>query len=193
MEFAQGAVDLLRAAHLICFAAGMGTALYFDFHSFWSLKRPIDDAHLAELARIHHWVSAAFIGLWLTGLGLIYVRTGFEFANFSPKLWLKVGLMVLMTFNSVIIARVIVPLMRANLNSRLVDLRYWQFCKTTQIAIISMFCWTAGLFLGSSVTLKTAGWDLLAPMTISWLFALTISGQLAARVMYQRVRGVQAS
>lgn len=179
MDISQGYVDLLRAAHLIFLAAGMGTALYLDFISFWSLKTPNRKADIRDLERIHIWVTVAFGGLWVTGLALIYVRTGFDFALFSPKLWLKLAVMVAMTLNSVVIAVFILPMMRRTLGRPVIGLPLPKLIASTQIAMISLFCWTTGLALGSSVVLKTSPWDVLLPLSLGWFALLSIVGQLA--------------
>ncbi len=43
-----------------------------------------------------------------------------------------------------------------------------------QIAVFSMFCWTSGLMLGSSVVLKTASWDVLWPLTLGWFLLASL-------------------
>lgn len=186
MDISQSYIDLLRAVHLVFFAAGMGTALYMDFMSFWSIQLPrsADDMH--DLERIHIWITAAFVGLWLSGMSLIYVRTGFELALFSPKLWLKIGVMTLMTLNSGILVIVILPMMRRMLGRCVISLPLFQLMGATQIAVISLFCWSSGLFLGSSVVLKSASWDMLFPLACAWFIILTLGGQ--ASVMFKRAQ-----
>ena len=176
MDISQSYIDLLRAVHLVFFAAGMGTALYMDFMSFWSIQLPrcADDMH--DLERIHIWITVAFVGLWLSGMSLIYVRTGFELALFSPKLWLKIGVMTVMTLNSGILVIVILPMMRKMLGRCVISLPLFQLMGATQIAVISLFCWCSSLFLGSSVVLTNALWDLLLPLACAWFIILTLGG-----------------
>ncbi len=190
VEISQSYIDLLRAAHLFCFAAGMGTAFYLDFLSFWSIQTPNNAGDIRDIERIHLWVAVAFGGLWITGLALIYIRTGFDFAKFSPKLWMKVSVMVAMTVNSMVIAAFILPMMRRTLGRRVIDLPLQKLVGATQIATISVFCWTTGLALGSSLVLKTAAWDVLLPLAAGWFVALTVAGQFA--VLIKRVRLVSA-
>lgn len=190
MDLPQGYIDLLRAAHLIFFAAGMGTALYLDFISFSSLSKPKRPRDIQDIERIHRWVILAFTGLWVTGLALIYVRTGFDFARFSPKLWVKVSIMVAMTVNAGIIGVFVMPAMRKLVGSRVIDLKGIVLAALTQVAIVSVFCWTSGVALGSSVVLKTAPWDVLLPLALGWFIVLTVCGQ--GVVFAQRYRQATA-
>jgi hypothetical protein len=183
MNISQSYIDILRAAHLIFFAAGMGTAVYFDFRSVMSLKKPVTQTDIKDLERIHTWISSAFLGLWVTGMALIYIRTAFDVSAFSPKLWLKVGLMVFMIIVARMIGSLVLPLMQKNLNQPLTKLPASKLSIASQVGITSMFCGTSGLALGSSVVLKTASWDLLLPLTLGWFVALTLGGQIAVNLI----------
>lgn len=186
MEISQTYIDFLRAAHLLFFAAGMGTALYLDFLSFWSIQTQNSDADIRDIERIHLWVAVAFAGLWITGLSLIYVRTGFDFSAFSPKLWAKIAVMVAMTVNSLVIAAFVLPMMRKTLGNRVIDLSLPKLIGATQIAAISVFCWTSGLVLGSSVVFKTAPWDVLLPLLAGWFVIVSVVGQIGVLAKRRR-------
>lgn len=190
MDIAQSYIDVLRAAHLVCLAAGMGTALYLDFISFWSIGTTRQHHDVREMERMHLWVATAFAGLWVTGITLIYVRTGFDLASFSPKLWLKIAVMIAMTVNSTLIAVFVMRMVRNSVGRSFLALPRPKLLGATQIAMISLFCWTTGLALGSSVVLKTAPWEVLLPLAVGWLAILTIGGHSA--VMVRRVRFARA-
>lgn len=179
MDYNQAAIDGLRAAHLCLFAAGMGAGIYCDVEKFRKLRLPMGEADVDYLARLHGFIGLMLAGLWVTGLMLVYVRTSFAVADFSPKLWLKLGLMTVILVNSWLIGRVVIPILRANVGQPLTALSPCRFMAVVQIGIMSMFFWTSGLFLGSSVVLKTAGWDLLAPLFIAWFALMTLLGQCA--------------
>lgn len=183
MEFNQIFVDLLRAAHLSLFAAGMGAGLYCDFEKLRSLREPMTACDVEKLNCLHSWILFAFSGLWITGLTLIYVRTAFQIADFSPKLWMKIGLMSLMVVNSWLIGRVVIPALKTNIGRPLIALSTARFMAVTQIGILSVFFWTSGLMLGSSAVLKVADWDLLLPLAAVWCLLLTICGQTTLLVM----------
>lgn len=167
---------------------GMGTALYFDYRSFQSLSDPIGKVDIEDLERIHVWITAAFVGLWITGITLIYIRTGFQLEAFSPKLWTKISIMVLMTLNSFMVGAFIRPMMRNNMMRPMISLPPMQFAVATQVAVVSLFCWSSGLLLGSSAALKTAPWDVLLVIFPIWFAMLTIGGHLT--IMFVRRRSL---
>ena len=90
--------------------------LYMDFVSFWSIKLPRSVDDMNNLERIHIWITAAFVGLLRSGMSLIYMRTGFYLALFSPKLWLKTEVM---RVNSGIRVIMILPMLRRMLGRSL--------------------------------------------------------------------------
>ncbi|MGC1497683.1 MAG: hypothetical protein WA790_17900 [Sulfitobacter sp.] len=188
MVLDQVYADILRAAHLSCFAAGMGTALYHEYRTLRTINNPISVKDIDTVKRLHDWITLAFIGLWMTGIALIYVRTAFDLAAFSPKLWVKMCLMVLMSFNAMLIGIFVVPLLKQNIGRPVVELPCRALSLSSQVAIVSMFCWTSGLALGSSAYLKTAPWDVLLPLFAGWFAVCTIGGQVLIGCMRLRVK-----
>ncbi len=181
-------IDILRSAHLICFAAGMGTALYYDFVTIRSINDPISGRYIDTVERLHDWISWAFIGLWVTGIALIYVRTSFDLDAFSPKLWEKVGVMVLMTLNARLIGSFVLPMLKRNLGRAVIDMPLRELILSSQVAITSIFCWTTGLVLGSSLYLKTAPWGILLPLAVGWFALCTLGGQVVVQLIRRRAR-----
>lgn len=186
MEISDTLIDLIRALHLLCFAAGMGTGLYFDMRSMRTMGQPIKQADITALRDIHHWITAAFGGLWVTGLALVYIRTGLDWANVSPKLVVKLYVMTCMLINARAIGRYVMPLMERSVGEALFQLPPLKLATVTQIAVNSVFCWTAGLALGSSVVLKTAEWSLLQPLLISGFVVFTVGGHVVVWGLRQR-------
>jgi len=187
MDFSQAAVDLLRVAHLFCFAAGMGTGVYFDFQTLIKLKQPLTEQYVQNLTNLHPWICSAFGGLWITGMALIYVRTSFNISEFPPKLWLKIILMIFMIWNAHLINRFVIPTLKDNIGHPLISIPAMKMFIVTQIGIFSMYCWTSGLLLGASSVLKTANWELLVPLSITWYILLTVFGQLSLFLMCWRL------
>ena len=171
-------VDGVRGLHLLFLALGMGAAFYLDFRTLTGLSRIIRKQDIAEIERIHRFVSVALAGLWVTGLTLIWIRTSFDLGQFSPKLWCKLAIVTGMTLNAMIIGTKILPIMQAQLGRRLIDLRPRSLMPLAVVASVSMFFWINGLALGSSTVLKTAGWELL----MSWL-SLTYVAVMAGGIV----------
>lgn len=170
-------LDLIRGVHLLCMVIGMGLSISYDLRSLQRIALPLAEADIEELHRIHQIVSIACIGLWLSGITLIWIRTGFELDAFSPKLWSKIGVVTLLTLNALILSRVMIPALSRYIGVRLVDLPIRQLLPMAICAGVSLSCWVLALTLGSSVILKTAGWDVLLLVLIEGA-ALCIGGAL---------------
>ena len=85
--------------------------------------------------------------------------------------------MTLLLLNSRLIGTVVIPALRSNIGKPMAALKTAQLVLVSQIAVMSMFGWTSGLMLGSSVVLKTAPWSILLPLAIAWLITISLSGQ----------------
>lgn len=158
-------VDSVRGLHLLFLALGMGSALYLDFRTLIGLNRIVRAQDITEIERIHRFVSFALIGLWATGLTLIWIRTSFDLGQFSPKLWCKLAIVTGMTLNAIVIGSGVLPVMQAQLGKRVIDLKLRALMPLAVVASLSMFFWVNALALGSSQVLKTASWEVL----INWL------------------------
>ena len=192
MEISPILIDAIRALHLLCFAAGMGIAVFFDWRTLQSLHVRISQDDLDVLGEIHSWIKMAFGGLWITGIALVYIRTGFELSNFTPKLITKLTVMTLMLLNVKAIARYVLPVFAENVGRSMLELPYTKLAGMSQCAINSICFWLAGLALGSSVVLKTAGWDVLLPMTLGGFVLFTLGGQLIMLAMLLRHKLTQS-
>lgn len=170
-------LDFIRGVHLMCIVVGMGSALYFDLRSMHRIVQPMQQTDLDELHRIHSIVSLACVGLWVSGVLLIGIRTGFDLAAFSPKLWSKVLVVTALTLNALFLARFVIPALTRFKGMRLVDLPIPMLLPMTICAGISLSCWVLALVLGASQVLKTAQWDLLVPVLLG-TSALCIGGAL---------------
>lgn len=173
------AVDMLRALHLFNLVLGMGAALYLDYRSIATLKRTIQIQDLFEIQRIHTFVSFAFAGLWVTGLILVWVRTSFDFDQFSPKLWCKLILVSVMTVNAGFIGVRVLPTLEAYVGYRLIDIPLRHLFPLTVIASISFFCWVSALIVGSSNVLKTASWDTMTSVLAALYIPVILGGIIA--------------
>ena len=170
----------------MCLVVGMGPALYYDVRSLLRIAQPMRSSDIEELHRIHWIVSVACGGLWVSGMALIYARTGFELSQFSPKLWSKVAVVTVLTANAFVLSTVMIPALSRFKGLRLVDLPVRQLVPMSVCAGVSLSCWVLALALGSSVTLKTAGWDLLLPVLAGGA-VLCISGVVGMMFLLRAV------
>jgi len=169
--------DAARAAHLLGLALGFGVAILADFSAARSLIRPLDTREIDSLERYHRMVSFGLALFWASGLVLLYLRTGFQVENFSPKLMAKLGVVAFLTINAVLIGRI-----------GLSTLRKWQGCRfgaiplaerlrVAALAGISGAGWISALALGVFSTLKTMPWEVLSEM-IGIIYMLGLGGAL---------------
>ena len=179
-------IDIVRGLHLVFLALGMGAALYLDFRTLNGLKQAVQAHDVVEMERIHHFVWFALIGLWSTGLVLIWIRTSFELSQFSPKLWCKLMIVSLMSLNASVIHSSVLPNMRTQIGRRLIDLDLRSLLPLVVVASISIFCWVNALVLGSSKVLKTASWDILT-VWLSLTYVVVIAGGIATIVVLRAV------
>lgn len=160
-------VDAIVFFHLLCVALGLGVAVRLDFMFFQSRFKKPEQSLLDDAAQSHVIIIAALIGLWCTGLCLIKLRTDFDPAAFTPKLWIKLIVVTMLTLNGLIIGRFALPVM-ARFRDRPLLAIPLQFKLPMAIsAATSAFCWFTALALGAMATLKTQSWSMLG-----WAFAI---------------------
>jgi len=159
----------LVLGHLL---ALMGAAVGVAFGDYALLGRR--HIHHPLLEKASHGVALALGGLWLTGLGLIWVDTRFDMALLwsKPKLLAKLTVVLLLTANGLLLHAKVLPALRL----RLADRRALQQTAllATRAGAISAACWAFGVFLGVARPLA----PILGYAGFMSLFALTIVGAL---------------
>jgi hypothetical protein len=174
-------VDVVRFSHVLAVAVGLGAAFLADFHSLRRLGRPVDDDLLVTLHSCHQLVWAALIAMWGTGLGLVYIRTGFHFADFSPKLCSKLVTVTALTLNALWIGRFVIPVIENQRDSSIMWLPLRKKLSLAVAAAISTTSWLLALAMGISKVLAQSDW-LTFVVTLPVAYAVCIGTALA--VMY---------
>ena len=154
--------DFLRAAHLLGMAVGFGIAIFADLFAARAVIRALDDRDIEILEVLHRLVSMGMVLLWVSGLGLLWLRTGFDPERFSPKLITKLGVVVFLTANALAIGRIGLPTMRAYQGWRFGDMPLPQRLQLSALATISTACWISALILGVFSQLKPLQWEILS-------------------------------
>lgn len=95
--------------------------------------------------------------MWASGIALVYLRTGFDLDNFSPKLIAKIIVVAILSVNAWIINVHAMPVLAQNVGRNPLSLSTWGLLQLSVVAGVSTASWLLGLALGSSVILKTAG------------------------------------
>jgi hypothetical protein len=171
--------DATRAAHLLGLALGFGVAIVADLTAARSLVRPLDEHEFDTLRRYHRTVALGLALFWASGLVLLWLRTGFQPENFSPKLLTKLGVVSLLTVNSVLIGRIGLPTMEAYGGLRFGALPIAHRFRLAALAGMSGAGWIAALALGVFSAMKTFEWDVLSEI-VGMIYVIGLGGALAA-------------
>ncbi|MBB2496509.1 hypothetical protein [Aquipseudomonas ullengensis] len=102
---------LLVYAHLLASCLALGRVLVAD-HKLWQWRAsPLNALQLDYLAETQRIVSLALLALWISGLLLVlqgYLDEGQGYL-LNQKLWAKVVIVVLLSFNGVLLHRIGFP------------------------------------------------------------------------------------
>ncbi|MEX0338358.1 MAG: hypothetical protein AB3N11_04885 [Arenibacterium sp.] len=147
-------LDAARAAHIIGLALGLGLAIFADVMAARSVLNPIATKDVALLQVIHRAILAGLAVLWISGLFLLHARTGFDPTNFTPKLMLKLLVVVLLTANALVIGRYALPTYKAHCGQRFGDIALTLRLRLACVAALSLSCWFSALALGVFSQLK---------------------------------------
>jgi hypothetical protein len=126
-------------------AALMAAAIAVAFGDYALLgRRQIQPELLHSASKAVAWALA---GLWLSGLGIIYVDTHFALAVIlaKPKILAKLTVVVLLTVNGVFMHAKVLPTL-ARLYARAQSVIVAR--RATRVGAVSAACWVFGLFLG---------------------------------------------
>lgn len=187
-------LDSIRGPHLLAVIVGMGTALYLDLRTLHKISRPLSASDLDEVRRIHFIVTLAFVGIWASGVGLIWYRTAFVIEAFSPKLWSKLIVVTVLTANAIVLAAFVLPSLKRYVGTPLIALPRRVLMPMSVVAGVSASSWVLALTLGFSKVLKTANWDVLVPLlsigyVIGVASVMIVMASLGLRDRRARVRG----
>jgi hypothetical protein len=174
-------VDLARYAHILSVAIGFGAAFLADFHVISRLGRPVDDDLTITLHVCHRVIWKMVVAMWATGLIMIYIRTGFVFANFSPKLISKLVTVAILTLNAGLISKVAMPLVEVNRGRSLMWMPLGSKLALAGIGAVSSASWMLAMAMGSSKVLAASGWVVFVVLMPFIYFAGIF---LAVAVMY---------
>ena len=178
--------DAARAAHLVGLALGFGVAIVADVSASRLMVRPLDRREMDALHRFHRMVALGLFLFWTSGLVLLWLRTGFDTANFTPKLMAKLGVVSVLTINAVMIGRIGLPVMEATRGHRFGVLPRGVRLQMAALAALSGAGWISALALGVFSQLKTMEWAILSEIIgliyLTALAAASIAALLAPAI-----------
>ncbi|MCF6233911.1 MAG: hypothetical protein L3J36_12570 [Rhodobacteraceae bacterium] len=170
-------LDTVRAGHLVGLALGFGPAICADVLVAKSFFRPIRQRDVDLLKWLHMIVFAGVALLWITGLILLQIRTGFDLANFSPKLMTKVFVVVLLTGNAMAIGIYALPRFNDHVGVQFGKIDPPTLINLTLMAGVSMSCWLSALALGVFSQLKPLSSEALQAI-FTPVFSIGLAGAI---------------
>lgn len=168
--------DAARAVHLLGLALGFGVAIVADLSAARTLVRPLSWSEIETLERYHRMVAIGLALFWMSGLVLLWLRTGFEPENFSPKLMAKLGVVTLLTFNAALIGKIGLAAIVDWQGVRFGALPMMERLRLGALGGLSGAGWISALSLGVFSNLKTMEWSVLSEL----IGAIYLCGLLGA-------------
>ena len=148
--------DCLRVAHMAAFAVGIGGAAFLELHLTKRVYEPIDAETLRLIDLGHELIKVAVLGLWMTGLGLLFFRLQIYDGVFSAKLGAKLLIVSGLTVNMLVIQQVALPTLRQFEGRGYADMPTGLLGRLGAIAGFSAGTWVSALLLGGIGRFKTA-------------------------------------
>jgi len=178
--------DAARTLHLIGLAGGFGLAIFADTVAARALFSPIKQEDIDLMHRLHTAIWTGLGLLWISGLSILYIRTGFDVAAFSPKLIAKLFIVTLLTVNAVLLGKIAMPLYEQNCGRHFHEFGVLARVQMGALAGISLSCWFSGLFLGAFTQLKPMGAEPLI-MIFGGILTLGIGGAVTMSVVFPKL------
>lgn len=185
MSWALAYADAIRLVHLAGVALGLGTVVSVALSLRPMLEKGLDRQMLAFVRRSHAMIAAAIVVLWVAGLALIGIRTGFDPAAFSPKLITKLVVVTVLTIDALLMGLCVSPVLARHSGQSLKELSVPERLLLANCAALSGASWLYALMLGASSVLKTAQTPLLilvgvviygTAYTLATAFTLRLAG-----------------
>ncbi|MDU8943060.1 hypothetical protein [Ovoidimarina sediminis] len=175
--------DAVRTGHMLCFAIGIGGAAFLELNVVRRFHHVIEEEGLRLMLFGHKLIKVALIGLWFTGLALLFLRLGVYGGSFSDKLGAKLVVVTLLTLNMLLIDRVVLVEIVRFEGAGVAEIPWLRRGRLGAIAGFSAGCWIAALLLGGIGYAKTMAAGELAAVLAPLLLgsaALGFGAALAA-------------
>ncbi|WP_422380624.1 hypothetical protein [Marinicellulosiphila megalodicopiae] len=170
---------LLIIFHFIGLAFGAGGAWISDLIIIRFLQfEPISSEKLKLVHFLTNLVTIGLCILWVTGLGFIIHYSIFEPENvLNPKVWSKVSIVVVLSFNGYLLHRFILPILNNNEGKTLFySITHKQKIIMTLIGSVSLVSWGFPVLLGASKGLNftVSAFEILTSYVVAVMIVSTI-------------------
>ena len=103
-------------------------------------------------------------------------RTGFDLANFTPKLFSKLAVVSMLTLNALVIGGIAMPLVQRNIGRSLLDLPLSRQFGCACVGAVSSTSWLIALAMGESKVLAASGWNVFVELVpLAYLASLLVA------------------
>jgi hypothetical protein len=168
--------DIFRFSHLLVVAVGFGAATLADVYALSRIHRRVDTSLITTLHSCHRLVWTMLIMMWITGTVMVFIRTGFDLHNFTPKLFSKLGTVAILTANALLISRYAMPIVIAAQGRSLLTLPLRSKLLLAAIGAVSTASWLMGLAMGVSKVLAASNWIVfLAAIPAFYVFSMLLA------------------
>jgi hypothetical protein len=168
--------QVLVFAHIMFFALAVGAILTEDLRVMTSKR--LDTAGLHTTARAIKWL---LLGLWLTGVPMVVMSIGSDFALLldKPKLLTKLLVVTVLTLNGVLLHLVAFPMLRKpTSNPR------WSATIASVLGAISTTSWIYASFVGAARYVAPQ----LSLIDFLGMYAVAIGAAVTIAVLFVRKR-----
>lgn len=177
------AADALTLFHLLSFATGIGTALFLQIRIVPRFRTRIDKTDLRILMQGHTLITAAIVGLWVTGVAMLLLQTMVIGARFTPLMASKLAVVAILTVNMHLIERQVLPVLAWARNESVSVLSRDQLSMFGAIAGLSAISWFIALCLAGLRAFDTMSMNTLAATILPLLIlAPFVGAQIAIHI-----------
>lgn len=174
--------DAARFSHSIGFALGIGAGSFADFSILRKINTDLTSCDLGNLETVHKIVWSGLGILWLSGLIILYMKTGFVLSEFTPKLITKLAVVAILTANAFLLGLWAMPILKKNINRPYLAFSLEHKTILSLLASISLCSWISGLTLGVFSALRPANFDAILPIFTA-LYVMAIFGSIITTIM----------
>lgn len=176
---------ILVLCHLLALALGLGSALLAD----WIVLRKLAFATITpraagQLIDLSRAVCAGLALIWVTG-ALLVMQNAMDapLSIMNQKLWAKLAIVVVLTFNALLLHRIALPMVTSRIGQPLFETIFDRLPMiSTLFGVVSGVSWTFAAYLG--VARELNGLGNLVPILSSYLLALLLAWMAAITLSY---------
>lgn len=176
---------ILVLCHLLALALGLGSALLAD----WIVLRKLAFATITpraagQLIDLSHAVCAGLALIWVTG-ALLVMQNAMDapLSIMNQKLWAKLAIVVVLTFNALLLHRIALPMVASRIGQPLFETIFDRLPMISSLfGVVSGVSWTFAAYLG--VARELNGHENLIPILSSYLLALLLAWVAAMILSY---------